>query len=86
MKKPKRKTPIDLFTESRITIFLQSTFITIAAIAIIGGGAYVLDKRLGTFPILFIIGLVIAYPLTQVYLFKKFKGYAKGKLKEIKKK
>lgn len=83
MKKTEEKTPIDLFTESRISVFLQSTFITIAAIAILGGGGYALDKWLGTFPVLFIIGLAIGYPLTQIYLFKKFKGYAKDKLKKI---
>ncbi|MBI4232174.1 hypothetical protein HY605_02985 [Candidatus Peregrinibacteria bacterium] len=81
VKKPKKKAPIDLFSESRISIFLQSTFITIVAVGLIGGGAYALDKYLGTFPILFIIGLVMAYPLTQIYLYKKFKNYAKNKLK-----
>lgn len=79
-----KKTPLDLFTESRVTVFLQSTAITIVAIALIGGGGYALDKFLGTFPLLFIIGIVIAYPITQVYLFKKFKGFANNKLKEIK--
>lgn len=78
-----KKTAVDLFTESRISIFLQSTFITIAATAIIGGAGYALDKYIGTFPLLFIIGIVIAYPLTQFYLFRKFKRFANNKLKEI---
>lgn len=80
-KKTKKKAPIDLFSESRISVFLQSTFITIAALGLIGGGAYALDKYLGTFPVLFIIGLVMAYPITQFYLYKKFKSFAKNKLK-----
>ena len=79
-----KKTALDLFAESRVTVFLQSTAITIVAIAIIGGGGYALDKFLGTFPIIFIVGIVMAYPVTQVYLFKKFKGFANNKLKEIK--
>lgn len=79
-KKTAKKHPLDIFAESRLSIFLNSTFTTLAIMAILGGGSYFLDKYLGTFPILFIIGLVSAFPLTQIYLFKKFKSYAKSKL------
>ena len=85
MKKAEEKTTMDLLASSRINVFFQSAFITLATIGVFGGGGYALDKYLGTFPTLFIIGLVISYPLTQIYLFRKFKSYAKDKLKEIKK-
>lgn len=80
-----KKTPIDIYAASRISVFLQSTFLTLAAIAVFGGGGYALDKYIGTSPVFFIVGLVIAYPLTQIYLFRKMRSYANNKLKEIKK-
>lgn len=85
MKKTEGKTTIDILASSRINVFLQSAFITLIAIGIFGGGGYALDKYLDTFPVLFIIGLAVSYPLTQIYLFRKLKSYAKDKLKEIKK-
>lgn len=85
-KNPKsKKHLLDVFAESRINIFLQSGFYTIVMLGILGGGGYLLDQYFGTKPILFIIGLVIAYPVTQVFLFKKFRGYAKDKIKNTKK-
>jgi len=81
-KEQKSKDSIDLFSESRLTIFLQSTAITIVMIAVIGGLSYSLDKFLGTFPIIFIIGIVAAYPLTQLYLFRKFRKFSRKKLKD----
>lgn len=86
LKNQSAKTPIDIFADSRISIFLQSGLITITMIAVIGGGMYLLDKKLGTFPVLFIIGLVMAFPLTQIYLFKRFRHYAKDKLATLPKK
>lgn len=84
MAKKENKTSLDLFSESRLSVFLQSTAYTIIMIAIIGGGAYALDKYLGTFPAIFITGLVVAYPLTQIYIFRRIKKFSKDKLKNNK--
>lgn len=42
--------------------------------ALFGGGGYYIDKKIGTFPILFIIGLVISFPLIQILVYKQTKG------------
>lgn len=44
---------------------------------VLAGGGYWLDKLLGTTPFLFIIGLAVGYPITQVVLFKKSRQLAK---------
>ena len=74
---PKKQQKVDLaetWSSTRISVFLQTTAYTVMITAILGGGGYLLDQQLGTFPTLFIIGIVIAFPVTQVYLYKKFKS------------
>ena len=71
---------LDVFKSSRLIVFAQASFYTLVMIAVIAGGAYWLDHYLGTFPKIFIGGLVIAYPLTQVLIFKKIKKFSREKL------
>ena len=69
---------LDLFAKSRLAVFAQATAYTVGMLVVFGFISYYIDKKLGTFPIIFIIGLAIAYPLTQFLLFKKIKNYAKN--------
>lgn len=78
----KEKDIIDSWTNNRITVFLTATSYTIAMIAIIGIGSYYLDHYLGTFPVIFIIGLVAGFPITQFVIYKKFKKFAKKELEK----
>lgn len=75
-----QKGNIELFTASRLPVFLKSTIYTLLILGIIGAPAYFLDKYLGTFPTIFIIALALAYPTTQFILLKKVKNYAKKQL------
>lgn len=68
---------IDKFNDNRIKVFLFATGYTVVTTAILAGAGYYTDQLLGTFPVIFIIAIVIAYPLTQVILFKKAKKLAK---------
>lgn len=47
--------------------------ITISTMAILAGGGYLLDQQLGTYPTAFIVGLVLAFPVTQLVIYKTFK-------------
>lgn len=84
MPKGNKKDPIELFTDSRLSVFLQSSFYTVIMIAILAGGGYLLDQYFDTFPTLFIIGLAVGYPLTQIYIFRKFRKFGNKKLKNNK--
>ena len=72
----------DEFTGSRINIFLQATAYTIIMIGVMAGGGYLLDQQFGTFPLMFIIGIVAGYPVAQIYIYKKFKKFANKKLQK----
>lgn len=74
------------WSESRLTVFLQSTFYTIVFIAVFGGLGYWLDQQFDTKPMLFIVGLLIAFPATQIHLYRKMKNYAKDKVNKTKRK
>lgn len=85
----KKEQKIDLtetWSSSRITVFLQTTASTVVITAALAGSGYLLDQLLGTWPGLFITGLILAFPLTQLYLYKKFKKFAQTKVSEAKKK
>lgn len=69
----------DTWKSSRITVFLGATGYTITLIAIIGGSTYYLDHLLGTSPTIFIIGLIVGFPLTQYLIYRKFKHFAADK-------
>ena len=70
---------LDTWKSSRIAVFGQVTAYTIIIIAVVAGGGYLLDQQFDTFPALFITGLVIGFPLTQLVIYKKVKKYARGK-------
>lgn len=68
-----KKTDINILLTNRLIIFLHIAFYTVTTLAVLGGGGYLLDQYIKTFPIFFISGLVISYPLVQIVLFKKLK-------------
>ena len=70
------------WTDSRAKIFLGVSAYTVAIIAIVATGAYYLDQYLGTFPKIFIAGLILGFPLTQFLIYKKFKKFANKELKK----
>jgi len=86
-KKPKKdsKNLMDQWSQSRLAVFLNATWMTIASVFIFAGTGYWLDQVLGTFPAIFITGLVVAFPLTQIMIYKKFRSFANKKVKEVKK-
>ncbi len=53
---------------------MKIAFTTIGLMALFGGTGYYIDKKIDTFPILFIIGLVISFPLIQILVYKQTKG------------
>lgn len=58
-------------------ITLKVAFTTVALMAIFGGSGYFLDKKIDTFPILLIVGLVISFPLIQILIYKQTKNLLK---------
>lgn len=73
----------DAWKSSRIAVFAHVAFITVATMAILGGGGYGLDMMLATGPAFFIVGLVVAFPLAQFFIYKKVKSISKSKLNSI---
>lgn len=67
---------------SAVTHFADITVrvgsITIGTMAILGVPAYFLDKKLETWPIIFIVALVIAMPFSQYLVVKKMKEFVKN--------
>jgi len=59
--------------KNQIKVFGLSSGITLGFIAILGGFGYLIDVWFGTKPFGLIIGLIISYPLNQIYLIKKVK-------------
>ena len=83
-KKKKEEKTADLSTEwnsSRMTVLLTATGYTVGTIAILGGLGYWLDTQLGTKPMAFIVGLVAAFPLSQILVYRKTKSFAQTKTK-----
>ena len=74
---------MDTWASSRITVFFQTTAIVIVGTALFAGLGYMLDMWLNTSPILFIGGILIAFPAVQFALYKKFKNFAKGKIDNL---
>lgn len=77
---------LDILPQTRLSVFGQATFITLLIMLIFGGGGYFIDKKIGTFPGLFITGIVIAFPVTQFYLYRKIKKFAQDKVNKSLKK
>jgi F0F1-type ATP synthase assembly protein I len=72
----------ETWTSSRLPVFLTATSYTVGTIAILGGLGYWLDTVLNTKPLIFIIGLVVAFPLSQVMVYRKTKQFANKKTKK----
>ncbi len=82
MTKEKEEKTADLSTEwgsSRMTVLLTATSYTVGTIAVLGGLGYWIDSQFGTKPMAFIIGLVVAFPLSQIMVYKKTKKFAQTK-------
>ncbi len=75
---------VELFTNSRLTIIAQVATYTIITIGVLGGLGYLLDQQFGTFPKIFIAGLALGYPLTQLVIYKKLKKFAQNKVENSK--
>ncbi len=59
----------------QITIKVAAT--TILLMGFFGGLGHYIDKKIDTFPILFIIGLVISFPIIQIVIYKQTKALLK---------
>ena len=59
----------------QITIKVAAT--TILLMGIFGGLGYYIDKKIDTFPILFVAGLVISFPIIQIVVYKMGKALIK---------
>jgi F0F1-type ATP synthase assembly protein I len=81
MNSNKKENIEDTWTSSRLPVFLASTGYTVLTIAILGGLGYWLDLQFGTKPYILIGGLVAAFPLSQVLVYKKIKKFANKKTK-----
>lgn len=74
---------VDLLEEwpkSRLPVFLQATGYTVITMGIIIGGGYGLDQYFNTFPAIFIGSMVIAFPISQIIIFRKIKSFAGNKV------
>jgi len=80
MSKAKRETKtevlMDVWAGSRIAAFGLAAFYTLGVTAIMGVAGYYLDQWLGTFPGIFITGLILSFPLSQVLLYKRLKKFS----------
>ncbi|HCW32675.1 MAG: hypothetical protein UT55_C0011G0010 [Candidatus Peregrinibacteria bacterium GW2011_GWE2_39_6] len=74
---------MDPLAQKKIQVFFQSSTITLIMIGIMGGIGYLLDRALHTGHLLLIIGIVISYPLTQLYLYRKFKPPKNPKISKL---
>lgn len=75
---------LEAWQSSRLAAFFQVTAYTVSTMFVLGGGGYLLDQQLGTYPALFMIGLIVSFPLIQFLLYKKFKQFAKKQLNKKK--
>lgn len=75
---------LEIWKSSRIAVFVQVSFITLFTMGLFGGGGFLLDRYLETSPILFIVGLVLSFPLAQVAIYRKVRALTKSKLNSAK--
>ena len=59
-------------------IAIKIAITTVGTSGFFGGTGYFLDKKIGTFPILMIVGLVISFPLIQILVYKQTKSLIQG--------
>ena len=67
----------DLVFAKHFQITIRVVLITVVGMTIFGGGGYLLDQKLGTQPLFLIIGLVTAYPIIQMILYRTFRSITK---------
>ena len=76
----KHKVAIQRATALRIKTFGLAIIVSLASIAIFGGAGYLLDLKMGTKPLLLLVGIVISFPVTQLILAKLVKKLTKQPL------
>lgn len=76
---------MDAWGSSRVAVFMHATAYMLGGTAVLAGAGYLLDQWLGTFPGFFIGGVVIAFPLVQLAIYKKVKSYSSQKVDNLKK-
>ncbi len=78
MKKEKKshssKNAIEKYKKKRIEVFAYTSGFTLAIVVLLGGIGYWLDLKFGTGNRYLVIALIVSYPLTQYYLYRKFKA------------
>lgn len=84
-KSPSQNEILDAWSKGRIAVFAQVTGITIATMGILGGLSYYVDHALGTFPVLFIIALILSFPLVQLLLWRKLRNFGDDLIKKASK-
>ena len=74
----------DAWGGSRLAVFGYASFIMAGSFVLLGGGGYLLDQLFNTGSIFLIIGVLLAFPVGQVWLYKKVKGHAKDQVEKLK--
>ncbi len=69
-------TALEAFSRSRLPVFLTATGLTTGVVAMSALMGYLLDKLFDTWPIFFVIFLVLSFPLTQWTLYRKMRNLA----------
>ena len=69
------KTPnaIEDYKRKRLEAYAYTSGFTLAMVLVLGGIGYLLDLKFGTGHRYLFIGIIVSYPLTQYYLYRKFK-------------
>lgn len=72
--KPKpEQAPMGVGLSEHFQITWRVATITLLSIVVFGGGGWLLDKWIRTFPLFMIIGMVISYPVAQILIYIVFK-------------
>ena len=62
------------FHKKRIKVFFFASGFTVTMVALLGGAGWLLDSYFDTNHRYLIIGFIVAYPLTQYILYRKYRG------------
>lgn len=69
-----KRQKIDQYTKKKFNVFVFSTFLTLFVVVALGGVGYLLDLQKGDGNHHYLaLGVVVAYPLTQYILYRKYK-------------
>ncbi len=61
------------YYRKRLEAYAYTSGFTLAMVLVIGGIGYLLDLKFGTGHRYFFLGIILSYPLTQYYLYRKFR-------------